>query len=70
MFHEYPKALYRGVEFTTVAGPEDEHNHRMEGWHDFGTSPAEMTDSEWFASNRDGSATKPRRGRPAKKDEK
>ncbi|SEJ99999.1 hypothetical protein [Achromobacter sp. NFACC18-2] len=36
MFQEYPKALYRGEEFTTVLGAEAEAEKRAEGWHDYG----------------------------------
>lgn len=46
MFQEYPKALYRGEEFTTVAGKEEEAAMRGDGWHDHGAAPIQAAESE------------------------
>lgn len=45
MFHEYPKALYRGEEFTTVPGQEEEAGKRADGWHDYGQAPIQAAES-------------------------
>jgi len=39
-FQEFPKALYRGEEFTTVDSADAEVEHRKQGWHDYGDQPA------------------------------
>lgn len=38
-FQEFPKALYRGDEFTTVPSADAEAELRSQGWHDFGAEP-------------------------------
>lgn len=44
MFQEYPKALYRGEEFTTAPGPEAEAEKRADGWHDYGQDAIQAAD--------------------------
>lgn len=45
MFQEYPKALYRGEEFTTVADKDEEESMRGAGWHDHGAEPIQAAES-------------------------
>lgn len=45
MFQEYPKALYRGEEFTTVPDKDTEAEMRAQGWHDYGQAPIQAAEN-------------------------
>lgn len=56
-FQEFPKALYRGDEFTAVPSADAEAELRAQGWHDFGAEPGTDQTNDAPKSKRTARAT-------------